>query len=259
MAEMFNYLGKYYPVESGWDQADPRSKLATTLALLVAVLTLSGPCLWALFGLTIGLYLTARLPLRLCGTILRQFQWLLLFTCGVNWWFWERRLGLIAALLPALEIGGKLLLSLLVAAWLTFVTKPLRLIDGWARILKPLRRFGWPVEDYALFLGLALRFVGELWEETEQIVIAQRLRGLRPGRSWRCGGLWARATLIPVFLATVRLATATATALEARGYRRGQPRSQYEELRFNKFDWAITVSAGMAIGGLCCIKFFKIL
>jgi energy-coupling factor transport system permease protein len=256
---MFNYLGKYYPVESGWDQADPRSKLAATLALLVAVLTLSGPRLWAPFGLTIGLYLTARLPLRLCWTVLRQFQWLLLFTLGVNWWFWGLRLGLAAALVPALEIGGKLLLSLWAAAWLSFVTKPLRLIDGWTRILKPLTVFGLPVEDCALFLGLALRFVGELWNETEQIVTAQRLRGLRPGRSWRRGGLWARATLIPVFLATVRLATATATALEARGYRRGQLRSQYEELRFKGSDWVITVSAAVAIIGLGWIKIFKIL
>jgi energy-coupling factor transport system permease protein len=135
----------------------------------------------------------------------------------------------------------KLVIGLLVAAWLCLVTKPLQLIDGWGKLLKPLAKFGLPVGDWALFLGLVVRFVALLWQEAEQIMIAQRLRGIRPGMVWRQGGLWIRSTLIPIFLATLREAGAVATALEARGYRRGQPRSSLDDLRYKVSDWVVTL------------------
>jgi energy-coupling factor transport system permease protein len=240
---MFNYLGKFYPAHSLWHAADPRSKLTVTLMLLLALVALSGVGLWLLLGLTLGLYLTSRLPLQTGWAVLCQFKWLLLFTLAANLCFFLFKLEFWCACYQTIEIGVKLVTGLLVAAWLCLVTKPLQLIDGWGKLLKPLVRLGLPVGDMGLFLSLVVRFVALLWREAEQIMIAQRLRGIRPGQVWRQGGLWLRSTLIPVFLATLRQAVAVATALEARGYRRGQPRSSLEVLHFKASDWVITLVA----------------
>jgi energy-coupling factor transport system permease protein len=238
---MLNYLGKYYSADSLWHAADPRSKLMVTLMFLIALVALSGVRLWLWLGLTLGLYLTSHLSLQTGWAVLCQFKWLLLFTVVANLWFWGFQHEFGFAFYRTMEIGVKLVIALLVAAWLCMVTKPLQLIDGWGKLLKPLARLGLPVDDLALFLGLVVRFVALLGREAEQIMIAQRLRGVKPGLVWRQGGLWLRSTLIPIFLATLRQAGAVATALEARGYRRGQPRSSFEVLRFKALDWWITL------------------
>jgi energy-coupling factor transport system permease protein len=218
------------------------------LMFFSALGTLSGARLWWLFGVTLGLYFTSRLPLATGLRVLRQFKWLLLLTLIVNWWFWGLKFNLALAGAQTIAITIKLVIGLLVAAWFCLVTRPLELAAGWEKLLRPLVRLGLPVSDCSLFLGLVVRFVALLGRETEQIMIAQRLRGVRPGQGWRQGSLWLRSTLIPVFLATLREASAVAVALEARGYRPGQPRSTMTVMRFKASDWVITLVSLAGIG-----------
>jgi energy-coupling factor transport system permease protein len=244
---MLNYLGRYFPADSFWHHADPRCKLAVVVMLFTLLIAGSGITLWAPLGMMLILYRTARLPWCTAIAILKQFKWLIAITFIANWWSFGLQLGAGAALTTTLDICIKLTMALLMATWLCLVTKPFELIDAWAKLLKPLGRLGLPVEDWALFLGLVLRFTAEIGRETGQIIMAQRLRGIKPGAAWRQGGLWIRSTLIPVFLAALRQAKTVATALELRGYRRGQARSAWRQLRFTKSDWVITLSCLLGI------------
>jgi energy-coupling factor transport system permease protein len=232
---MINYLGRYYPVHSFWHGADPRAKLLMVTELTIGIILMSGTGLWVWALLIAVLYRTARLPSKTVGAVLWQFKWLILLTFIAN-------LGIPSSnetaptLSAALAVTLKLIFSLLVAIWFTLTTKPFSIIDGLARLLKPVERLRIPVTELALFAGLTVRLIPELLTETEQIMLAQRLRGIQPGLNWKKSGQWIKSTFIPVFMATFRNAKALAVALEARGYRAGQPRTAMEELRFSASD-----------------------
>jgi energy-coupling factor transport system permease protein len=241
---MINYLGRYYPVHSFWHTADPRTKLFLVIVLLIATILLSGIGLLVLALLITGLYRSARLPLKTVGAVLWQFKWLILLTFLANLSI-SLPDGTAATLTAAAAVSGKLILSLLIATWLTLATKPFSLIDALARLLKPMERLRIPVTELALFAGLAVRLIPELSTEAEQIITAQRLRGIQPGLSWKQSAQWIKSVFIPVFLATFRKAAAIATAMEARGFRAGQPRTTMEELRFSNSD-IIIISVTLA-------------
>ncbi len=80
---------------------------------------------------------------------------------------------------------------------LTMTTSPIALIEGLTRLLTPLRWLRLPVDDFALMLLIALRFIPTLVEEVELLIKAQTSRGAdythgsvtraptKPGRAFR--------------------------------------------------------------------------
>ncbi|HYH04549.1 MAG TPA: energy-coupling factor transporter transmembrane protein EcfT, partial [Bacillota bacterium] len=64
-----------------------------------------------------------------------------------------------------------------------------------------------------------------------------------PRQNWQKDQQWLKSTLIPVFMATVRKASAVAVAMEARGFQPGQMRTSWTELQFDRKDWFILVLA----------------
>jgi energy-coupling factor transport system permease protein len=250
---MINYVGRYYPVHSFWHGADPRAKLLLVAVLVIGVIFLSGNALWGLALLIAVLYWTARLPFKTVGAVLWQFKWLICLAVIANLAIPSPQ-GTAAAVITALTVTGKLILSLLIATWLILATKPFSLIDGLTRLVKPLERLRIPVTDLALFAGLTVRLIPELVAETEQIMVAQRLRGIQPGLTWQKSGQWIKSTFIPVFLTTFRKAAALATTLEARGFRAGQPRTAMEELRLSVSDGIVIA---VSLLGLVCVVILR--
>jgi energy-coupling factor transport system permease protein len=250
---MVNDLGRYHPVDSFWHASDPRTKLLLVMVLLIATVFCSGSHLIILTLLTGGLYLTARIPLKTVATVLWQFKWLIAFTFGANMTI-QIRNEMFGAFPAAVVVTAKLVLSLLIANWLSLVTKPFSLLDGLVKLLKPLAFLRIPVGEFTLFAGLVVRLIPELIMETEQIIIAQRLRGIQPGITWKKSAQWVKCTFIPIFLATFRKATAIATAMEARGYRSGQSRTSLEELRFSGSDVILIIATLL---GLICMVIWR--
>src|SRR5579872_83615 len=60
---------------------------------------------------------------------------------------------------------------------LAMTTSPIALIEGLTRLLTPLRWLRLPVDDFALMLLIALRFIPTLIEEVELLIKAQTSRG----------------------------------------------------------------------------------
>ncbi len=103
---------------------------------------------------------------------------------------------------------------------LTMTTMPVALIEGVTLLLSPLRRLKLPVDDFALMILLALRFIPTLLEETEQLIKAQSARGaeLLQG-SFRERLQSLSMFFLPLVQGALRRASDLAVALEARGYR----------------------------------------
>jgi len=133
------------------------------------------------------------------------------------------------------------------------VTSPLEIADGLERALKPLQKIGFPAQETAMVLSIALRFVPTLLDEARRIKDAQICRGARldGGLIWKVKGF--SAMLIPLFVSALRRADNLALALEARGYRSGEVRTSYVELKVKVKDLAAIIIVTLLIAGLIII------
>lgn len=108
---------------------------------------------------------------------------------------------------------------------LTMTTSPIALIEGLTRLLTPLRWLRLPVDDFALMLLIALRFIPTLVEEVELLIKAQTSRGA----DYMHGSARERlqsliALFVPFISSTLRRASDLAIALDARGFEvQGRP------------------------------------
>jgi energy-coupling factor transport system permease protein len=113
----------------------------------------------------------------------------------------------------------RLVLLYLGSSLLTMTTSSLKLSAGLEKLLSPLAYLRFPVQQLAMIINLALRFIPTLMEEAELISRAQRARGA----SFDTGPLGKRlkttvTVLIPLLGATLQRADDLALALESRCY-----------------------------------------
>lgn len=245
-----NWIGIYYPARSFWHGVDPRSKMAAVLGLMLFSLISEGINLGLITLLTYILYRTAKLPWQLGWEVVSKFKWLLLIPFGVNLVFPFQNnfvFTLSRNFSGALTILLRLAVMLLVATWLSYVTKPMVLVEGLTQLLKPFERLGRGL-DLPLMMGLVIRLIPELFYESENIIVAQRIRGIKPGFTFNNSSGWIKSTIIPVFIGSIRKAAALAVAMEARGYRPGIRRSSIEQLKLGPSDYLIIGLSFLLIG-----------
>ncbi len=240
-------LGRFYPVASPVHDLDPRAKIVAT-AVLVAGLFLIDSTVGLLFVAVtlVALVGASRIPVRDFLRLLRPVLFIVVLTVvfqvlfsreGVTllaWGFFEvhsggLRLGFFLAL--------RMLLLVSSAALLTATTAPVALADGIEDLLSPLKRVRFPAHEVAMMMTVALRFIPTLGEEAEKITRAQAARGA----DFSEGGPLRRArslvpVLVPLTVGAFRRADELAEAMESRGYRGGEGRTRYRQLRFRTQD-----------------------
>jgi energy-coupling factor transport system permease protein len=152
--------------------------------------------------------------------------------------------GLDAGLAMGLRMGNLSAFALAFA----FATPPSTFAAAVTALLAPLARvFGRRVHTSAFQTEIAVRFVPFLAAEAQRIAIAQRFRGLRPGRSPLARLRAAAPLFVPVFAQAVLRADRLATLLSARGYRPGLPRARTIAGRWGLVDLCTVGSAAAAL------------
>lgn len=98
-------------------------------------------------------------------------------------------------------------------------TTPTKLAHACTSLMRPLGHIGVPIEDVALVLSMALRFIPVVSEEAGRIRLAQRARGVNfdEGSVLRCVRAWA-AVLTPLVVGLFRRADRVAESMDARCY-----------------------------------------
>lgn len=216
-------------------RADPRAKLAVSLAASLAVM-LPVERLAVFMVLYTALLLWARL-LPAAARQVWRLKWVLVVLFVVDW--------LVVG--PELAVAVSLRLVLLAGAFALFfaTTTPgeLRLALEWLRV--PYR--------YAFSVSLAFQSVGLLDDEWRAIREAQRSRGAWVQFSgWR--DLLARlrdlvALAVPAVVLTTKRAWAVTEAAYARGF--DSPRRRpFRSLAMSRLDWALLAAAALTVGGL---------
>ena len=243
-------LGQYVPIDSPVHRLDPRGKLLMLLFLVSAVFVSVDPlslgvCVLALCGAVACARLSWRAVLRSSRPILFLVAFTFLFNVVSELWMGRPAWGALArGGLTALRLTVLMLFALL----LPLTTAPLELADGLERLLQPLARFGFPSHECAMMVGIALRFIPLLMEETDRIIRAQLSRGARldqGGLIWRVLAFFP--VLIPLFVIVFRRADEMALAMEARGYRGGEGRTRRCPLVWKRSD---TAAAALTVGSV---------
>lgn len=137
---------------------------------------------------------------------------------------------------------------------LTVTTSPSALVAGFSYLLGPLRRIRIPVQELAIMVVMALRFVPVFVDEYSRVRLAHISRG---GEVFE-GNLKTRIVragrmTVPLMIGAVRRAEELALAIDARGFGTGQ-RTYLNELRFTSRDLtAVCVVVALVLcGTLLC-------
>ena len=175
-------FGQFYPASSFVHKMDPRIKLLSLIAFIVALfLTKTFYGLALCFIVLCAIIIASRVPL---GRVLKSIKaviFLFVFTSVLNLFFhggerllWEY--GIIHIYLEGVIFTVfllfRLLLLIIASTILTLTTTPVNLCDGIESLLKPLTYIKFPVHELALIMSIALRFIPTLIDETNRSCIS---------------------------------------------------------------------------------------
>lgn len=240
-------LGQYIPGDSPVHRADPRTKIALSFLYILSVFFIKNPVGYILPALYLLLVLySSKISYRIVLRGLKPLRVLILITFVLNVFFSGEgtvifQWGIIRitreGLLLAIHFSLRLIFLVMGTSILTLSTSPISISDGLEQILKPLKRFHFPVHELAMMMTIALRFIPTLMEETDKIMKAQISRGA----DFESGNLIERAKamiplLVPLFVSAFRRANELAMAMEARCYHGDENRTRYRILKFSTID-----------------------
>ena len=195
-------IGLYRPGNSLLHRLPAGTKLLLLLAsiILATIFARTPVHVGAVAIVVAGLFVVARIPLKLAAAQLRPVLWMVLIigVFQVIITDWQR----------AVVVCGVLVISVALAALVTLTTRVTDMLDTVTRALGPLRRFGVDPDRIGLMLALAIRCIPVLATIVHEVSEARKARGLQ----------WSMTALAtPVLVRALRTADAMGDALVARG------------------------------------------
>lgn len=245
-------FGRYIPGNSFVHKLDPRSKLLFVFAFIIVVFFANNVVTYALLlAFTLLVILLSRIRLYFLINGLKPVIFLMLFTLILHLFMTREGpvlvdLGFIKiyeeGLRQGMFISMRFLMLVFMTSILTLTTSPISITDGLEVLLDPFKKVKLPVHELALMMSISLRFIPTLMDETDKIMKAQMARG----SDLSAGPIKDRLKavvplLVPLFVSAFKRAEDLATAMEVRGYRGGEGRTKYRQLKWMGRDTAILV------------------
>ena len=258
-------LGQYYPGNSFIHRLDPRTKILTTLLLIVAVFLANTAIGYGtLCAMVLFIIAVSGLPFMLVLRSVKPLLFIIVLTLVLHalmgqgehvLYQWKFIKVTEEGLRLGVQMAMRLILLLMISSILTFTTSPIVLTDGIEALLRPFRVIGVPAHELAMMMTIALRFIPTLMEETDRIIKAQTARGA----DFSGGNLLVKAKnmlpiLVPLFISAFRRADDLAIAMEARCYRGGEGRTRMHQLAYRSGDALAFVFAFVMIGLLAFLR-----
>ena len=242
-------IGQFFPGESIIHRIDPRFKIIITL--LFIVMLFAGDSVWCL-GIgtlfTVMSLILSKIPIKMFVKSIKPLLPFLMITALLNLFFVSTGDVLFHWKFIKITTGGinisvfmiiRIVLLIAGSSLLTYTTSPITLTDAIERLLSPLKKLKFPVNELAMMMSIALRFIPTLIEETDKIMSAQKARGAEIDS----GSLLTRAKnlisiMIPLFISAFRRADELATAMECRCYNGGSGRTRLRQMKSSAKDYA---------------------
>jgi energy-coupling factor transport system permease protein len=232
-------LGQYLPINSFVHKADPRVKIflmALGIGAAFQLDTFFG--LGLFFAICAGLTFLSKVSLKRLIAGLSPFLWLFLFTAllhvfmtpgdEISWLPHATWQGLTSGV----AVGFQLVFAIWLSTLMTLTTSPLDLVWALEWYMTPLKYIKVPIDEIALLVMLAIRFIPLLFEETDRIIKAQKARGV----DIESGGMIKKVRslvpiLVPLLYSVFRRADDLAIALTLRGYTPGIKRTRMKQMK----------------------------
>ena len=243
-------LGQYIPTGSFIHRLDPRAKLFSLLLIISAIFPSKGVTALGFWtALLILVVHVSRISWRIVLRASRPVMFLVIFTFVFNMIAASWGGNVVKGLYTSFFMSARLLVLMMFAVLLPLTTAPLELADGLDALLSPLARIGFPAHESAMMIGMALRFIPLLMQETDKIMRAQLSRGARLDQ----GNIFRRAkaflpVLIPLLIIIFRRADDIAVAMEARGYDGGKGRTRRKPLVWKMKDTLAVAICAVGVG-----------
>lgn len=245
-------FGRYIPGDSFIHKLDPRSKLIFVFLFIGIIFLANNVVSYALiliFTLITIFFSKIRLYFLING--LKPILLLVIFTFLLHIFFtkegdlllkWQFIEIYEEGLKQGIFISVRFLVLVMITSILTLTTSPISITDGMEVLLNPFKRFKLPVHELALMMSISLRFIPTLMDETDKILKAQMARG----SDISSGPVRERIKavvplLIPLFVSAFKRAEDLAVAMEVRGYRGGEGRTRYRQLKWGWRDSTILI------------------
>lgn len=256
-------LGQYFPGNSVLHKMDPRMKIILLTAYIVFIFLTENYASLAIIALSVvAILFISHISPKMYFKSIKAIIYLVLFTAILNLfyatgeplWQWHFFKITEAGINNAVFVAVRIITLVLIGSVLTYTTSPTDLTDGIERLLKPLTFFRIKVNEIAMMMTVALRFIPTLLEETDKIMSAQKARGA----DFESGNLINRIkalipVLIPLIISSFRRAYELAVAMESRCYNGGSGRTRMKVLRYSKYDFAaLAVLCVLFIGVIIC-------
>ncbi|MCR8656469.1 energy-coupling factor transporter transmembrane component T family protein [Paenibacillus endoradicis] len=242
-------IGQYRETNSIFHRLDPRTKILSILLLMVSFLLLDSLASYTIATIfVISILLLSKIPLHVFGKGLKPIFIILMFTFfyhaaftpGNVIWSWSFIHLTVEGLLNGVRYVWRILLLVLLASILTLTTKPLTLADGLVKLLSPLTKFNVPVEQFALMIVIAIRFIPTIFQELQRIILAQKARGYDVTALPIHKRIFAYIPmLIPLLFTIIQRAEQLTYAIDARAYGNGKGRTTFKLMEFQQLDYLI--------------------
>ena len=258
-------IGQYFPGNSVIHRMDARIKIIMT-AVFIVMLFAANSVLGLLVGIafTILTFIISKIPGKLMLKSLKPIVPIIIFTAILNLLFirtgkayfeWKFLKITDEGIDTAVFMMIRIICLIVGTSLLTYTTSPIDLTDAIERLLSPLKKIKVPVHELAMMMTIALRFIPTLIEETDKIMSAQKARGA----DMETGSLIQKAkalipVLIPLFVASFRLAEELALAMECRCYHGGEGRTRMKQLHMSIVDLYGSIFCVLFLAGVIVIN-----
>ena len=258
-------FGRYIPGTSFIHKLDPRSKLSFVFLFIIAVFLANNALTYGiLLVFTLLVIFSSRIRLYFILNGLKPILFLVVFTLIMHIFFTKEGALLFdwgyikiyeEGIRQGIFISVRFLVLVLMTSVLTLTTSPISITDGMEDLLGPFKRFKLPVHELALMMSISLRFIPTLMDETDKILKAQLARG----SDISSGSIKQRIhavipLLVPLFVSAFKRAEDLAVAMEVRGYRGGEGRTRYRQLKWGWRDTTIMLVFVLLAGTLTWLR-----
>lgn len=154
----------------------------------------------------------------------------------------------------------KIFIMIMIVTLLTSTTTSIELTFAIEDILNPFRILRVPVNEWAMTIAIAIRFVPSLIDESQRILKAQASRGVDFGNGNFNDKIKALVSLVvPMFSVAFRKADDLANAMEARSYNPRYERTRYRNFLIKWSDWVFFGVISFVLGFFIAVVGFNLI
>ncbi|BAK81755.1 energy-coupling factor transporter transmembrane component T family protein [Candidatus Arthromitus sp. SFB-rat-Yit] len=245
-------LGQYLKIDSFIHKLDPRIKIILNIVYIIGIFLVDNIFKYIFYLVMIFLItLCAKIKFYYVLNSIKTVSLFIIFTAFFNIFFIKDgnlifKLGFLTiydnAIITSILISLRVIFLILGSTILILTTSPVELTDGFESMMYPLRKFNIPISEISLMMGISLRFIPILLNETDKIIKAQKSRGV----DFEHGSIIKRVKnivpiLIPLFINSFRRADELAIAMESRCYNGSENRFKFKILKLNIKDYISSI------------------